>query len=607
MAFLEYQSMDEKSYIKKQYVVEVFVLIILSVVIFILSSLQVNDIVSIWNQNDELGTWQGGAWLLGLDWSEIVSNNGYYGYGYGFVLAFFIKFFGYDTVIMTHMALYFQVFMHTSCIFIAWYCIRKIFPLVNVVVRIIASLLSILTIPDLFYNYMFFSECILRFLVWVTFGIIVSYSYNKKWYKLLLVNLIAVYAFSIHQRCILLLVMSILLFLYESVSVLIRKGIKFRYLSVMLFVIVIVALFYQIEYKYAQDSYITALYSANGKDSVGGNLLSERGYTIKSILQDIVFNWEVEHIALQNVLGFIYYICAFDCGFVFYGFILCFLRVRDMILCKKKNGVLPYVYMSSMTLIGIFLVVYQNANEGVYSRVELMHYGRYCSYLFAPMIMFGVIWLLTETEKIIRKYVLIVISIFLLAGLSTHNVLKLHNVTNLFAFTNACPGIKSIYFTENPFKATLYHTVLGVVWISIPAVIILLAKKCMDRKKQGMEILLFVMIAVVWIDIANKEWNEQYEEKRAYVTQTYDLQNVLNNLDEFVAFKSYGRYGSGLLQYNNPFSKVYVCQTLDEFGDEENNLLVVSQKGIEEMDDILQRYDVEYENDRYFIWRYIEN
>ncbi len=596
--------MDEIRNNQKQQSVEIIVLIVLSIIIFYFSSLQVKNSLSILNQNDEFGTWQGAAWLLGLDWSEVVSTNGYYGYGYGFILAFFIKFFGHNTVFMTHMAMYFQVFMHISCIFIAWYCIRKIFPSINAIACVIASSVSILSISDLFYNYMFFSECILRFLVWLTFGIVVSYSCGKRWYKLALLNLIAVFAFSIHQRCILLLGISILFTFCEIVIYLIKNGIKAKSVAFALSLIIITALFYLLEYKYAQHSYISALYSANGKDSVGDNLLSERGYTIKTILRDVIFNAGTERIAFQNLLGIIYYACAFDCAFLFYGVILCFFKIKDAIKAKKADNVIPYAYIGGMTFIGIMLVVYQYANENVYSRVELMHYGRYCSYLFAPMIMLGIVWILTETNKRILKGTMIAVIVFLLAGLSTYKVLKFHNVVSLFAFANACPGIKSVYYTENPYIATLYHTILGTVWILVPAIVLLYSRKCAKYKHHCMEIGTFFVIASVWIGIANREWSEQYSAQEAYVTQTYDLQNVLKDFDEFVAFKSFGQYGSGLLQYNNPYSKIHICQSLDEFNSVEDNLLVVSQKGIKEMDDIIQKYDIEYENDRYFVWRY---
>lgn len=582
---------------------EVIILVFICFIVFILSTLQVKDIVSIWNQNDEFGVWQGAAWLLGLDWSEVTSFNGYYGYGYGFILMFFIKLFGHNTVLMTHMAIYFQALMHTSCIFIAWWCVRKMFPSVNAVVRIIASSVCIISIPDLFYNYMFFSESLLRFIVWLIFALVVSYTYKKKCYKLFLVHLLSIYAFSVHQRCILLIFMSIVFTLYEIGSYIFKNGLKRKTLLKIGFLIFTVFIFYKIEYTYAQNSYMKALYMVNGNSSAGGNLLSERGYTLKWILKDVVFNIEAEKIAIQNILGFVYYICAIDCGFVFWGFILCFTKIRTFLIYKSSDHIMPYAYMGCMSLLGILLVVYQNANEGVYQRVELMHYGRYCSYLFAPMIMLGIVQILESKTVALKKNVLFIIIIFLISGLSTYEVLKQHNVTNLFAFANACPGIKSVYYTDNPFTATLYHTVLGVAWILLPAIVILISKKNMKYGKYE-KVALFTVIAIIWISIGNKEWREIHEEQNSYVMQTYDLQNILKAEEEFAAFKSFGRYGSGLLQYNNPFSKIHVCQTFDEFGEEEDGLLVVSQKGIDEMTDIIQKYDVKYENNRYFVWRY---
>ena len=42
---------------KKQYTNEIIILIILSILVVFFSSLQVKNSLSIWNQNDEFGTW----------------------------------------------------------------------------------------------------------------------------------------------------------------------------------------------------------------------------------------------------------------------------------------------------------------------------------------------------------------------------------------------------------------------------------------------------------------------------------------------------------------------------------------------------------------------
>ncbi len=581
---------------------EFVLLALIGVIIFFLSTLQVKDILSIWNQNDEFGVWQGGAWILGLDWSEVVSTNGYYGHGYGFILALFIKIWGNNTVFMTHMAIYFQALIHVSCIFIARYCIAKLFPKSDIVTRVIASTVCILNIPDLFYIYMFFSESWLRLLVWIIFGLVVSYYDNPKWYKLLLVAWISIYSFSVHQRCILLVAEALVLIAFEIARYFIKNGFDIKVFFKVSIVLLLIGIFYFVEYKYGQNSYINALYRNGGGESVGSNLLSERGFTLKGILLDYFFNKEAEKIAIQNMFGMIYYICAFDCGFFLFGVILCVSKIKRGVKDKNGEKIIPFLVILCTVLLGILLVVYQNANGYVYSRVEIMHYGRYCSYLLTPMFMLGIVYVLTEKENILIRNTLYILLLFLLSGTITYTVLKTHNVTNLFAFANACPGIKSVYYTDNPFTATLYHTVLGVIWILFPIVMIVVASKHKKVEKQ-IRIGIFIIVAITWIYIANEEWNETHKTHNVYVVRTYDLQSILREVDEFVAFKSFS-YGSGLLQYNNPYSKIHVCQTLEEFDEEENGLLVVSQKGIEEMEEICKKYNVEYENDRYFVWKY---
>lgn len=584
-------------------IIEIVMLLLIFFFIFKASTLQVGEIISIWNQNDEFGVWQGGAWVLGLDWSAVSSTNGYYGYGYGFILALFIKFFGHNSVLMTRVAIYFQAFMHTGGMVIAWYCIKKLFPGVPKITRIVAASVCILTIPDLFYVYMFFSENILRFIVWCIFGLVVSYyCSSKRWYKILLIDFLAIYAYSIHQRCILLIAMAVLLSIYEFTVEIKKNNFKLFDTLRIMSVIAVVILFFLIEYKMAQTSYINTMYSAKS-GGMGGNLLSERGYTFKSILKDVLFNIETETIALQNLFGMIYYICAIDCGFVIYGFILCIRKIKEKIYIGEKKESMPYIFMSITTLVGILLVVYQNAHKGVYTRVEVMHYGRYCSYLLAPMIMLGIMGLLTNTNLKIRKDVVRTLVLFIVAGITTFMVLKVHNVTNLFAFANACPGILSVYYEENPYNATLYHTLIGCGWILAPACLIIISNRNI-KMRNYIRVGIFLIISIIWVYKANEEWKFTHDAQNKYVTQTYDLQNILSKTDEFVAFKSCS-YGSGLLQYNNMFSKIHVIEDINELGQEHTELLVVSQKGIEEMDDILKNYYLEYENERYFVWRYV--
>ena len=578
--------------------VEILILLVTSVIIYFISTMQVKNMMTIWNQNDEFGVWQGAAWILGLDWSEVSSTNGFYGQGYGYLLAPIMYFWGRDSIKMTHIAIYFQAFYHTSIIFIAYYCLNKMFPQLDTIKKIIISCLSILTIPDLFYVYMFFSENLLRFLVWCIVGLVVSYVYNERWYKLFFINAISIYAFSVHQRCILLVGLAVLFFIFESIRHIMFDSAKLHTI-INIFIIVFVTLAaYVIVYKFAQKSYIESFYCAS-KEGVGSNLLSERKTTIKAIFE-YIFNINSLWIMFQQLCGCIYYLSAYDCGFALCGFASVFGMVlvykREMLTTKK----MPYIYILFLVLGAIMLTVIQNSQYGISERVEVNHYGRYFSYTLGPVVMLGVTFLLTHTYKILKKIITYIITVYILVGLITCFAINRYNVTSLFAFPNACPGIKSVYFTNGPGTATLYHTLLGVVWITVPALIILYASR-KENYRNTILVCLFCCIAATWIVIGNREAKEQYDAQKQYVIDTYDLQKEIANKKEIVVFKSY-KYGSGLIQYNNPFTKIYVCDNLAALDEKKNGMYVVSQNGIDEMEDIMSRYTVIYKNERYFVW-----
>lgn len=584
---------------KLWYKKEIPILFLIAASTWIASIHHVGEVVSIWNQNDELGAWQGAAWLLGLDWSEVVSQNNFYGHGYGFLLAPFLLLFGNNTILMTRIAICFQALMHSACLFIAWYCIRRLFPDASATERIIGSTVCIMSIPDLFYNYFFFSESILRVIIWGYTAFLVSYYYKKKWYKLLVLGCISVFAFSVHQRCILLLAWTILILVFEIIC----NHRDRRIVLGLLFAASIIVLFYCLEYKLLQGEYIGTMYSRDGKDSVGGNLLSERGITLSWIIKDILLNAETHGIAVQNTMGMVYYIGAIDCGLFFWGIIFCLNTIKQSIVGRKELQ--PQVlFMFLVIVTGVLLTSYINTGDSVYERVEIMHYGRYCSYLFPPMIMLGVMHLITKRDmKPAYNSAFVILMVYLIGGISTSYVLKTHDVNNLFAFRNACPGIANEYLRSAPYDAVMYYTQRGAILMTILFMAVT-ASRAMIRHNRIVLILPFVFFVSLWTYVADKEALEQYNMQKAYVESTYDLQKVLNEEKEFIAYKSYS-YGSGLLQYNNPFSKVNVRRTLEEFGDADKGLLVVSQKGIDDIGVILGNYPLEYENERYIIWRYI--
>ena len=580
--------------------VELLILLVASVIIYFISTMQVKNMMTIWNQNDEFGVWQGAAWILGLDWSEVSSNNGFYGQGYGYLLAPIMYFWGHDSIKMTHIAIYFQAFYHTGILYIAYYCTKKLFPQINSILQIIISCLSIISIPDLFYIYMFFSENLLRFLVWCMIGLVISYISNQRWYKLLLINAISIYAFSVHQRCILLVAMAGLFYFIECIRSLKVNEKKMITLLNIVLISIITIILYLFVYKYSQNMYISSMYSA-AKEGVGGNLLSERNVSIQDIVMLLV-NANTIKIMFQQLCGCIYYFTAYDCGFALFGFMGVLLLIKD----KKKKllsyNVFPYIFISCLALGAVGLTVVQNSQSGISNRVEVNHYGRYFSYTLGPMIMLGLGFLFSYDYKLKKKIIITNMLVFIFAGVVTYNMINWNNVTSLFAFSNACPGINSVYSSDGPKTATLYHILIGIIWIFIPSVLILFANKY-NKLSNMILTFTFLAVATIWICIGNRESINQYNAQKQYVVDTYDLQYVLSEQTEIVVYKA-NKYGSGLIQYNNVYSKIYVCNDLSQLKEYGKKVCVVSQNGIDEMNQIKSEYEVIFSNNRYFVWIY---
>lgn len=582
---------------------EKIVIITIAMVIFLITLLPIRKVISIWNQNDEFGVWQGAAWLLNLDWSEVTSSNGYYGYGYGFLLFPFLKFLGDNIALMTKVATGFQALMHAITVIIAWVCAKKLFPDIPSVDRIVGAALCSVTVPDLFYINVFFSECILRVLVWLIFLCIVYYSTSGKIRYNVLANLLSIYAFSIHQRCILLLGISFAILMFSVIYSFMHEHKKWAVALKSLASLTCIFLFYFGEYKMLQELYIQKMYSASSSEGIGGNLLSERHYSLEYLLKDIFFNADAEKIAVQNMLGNYYYVFAISFGLIGIGAVCCFIYIIRNYKAGKWRDIIPYFFVFCSVLGGILLVVYQYANEYVYTRVELMHYGRYSSYLYAPMILIGVLSLFSLPVKQSVKIILSTTLAFIVSGISTSNVLEKNNVTNLFAFPNACPGIRSVYFTDTAYNATQYHTVVGVAQTLCIVLLLFLLNNSAQRIRTYIKIIFMVVVSSIWFYTANSEWEKTRYSHSNDVEQTYDLNKILSQETDFIIYKS-NLYGGGLFQYNNPKQKIHIRNDMSEFMESDSGLLVVSKKELIDINEIDNKYEIVYQNPIYIVWLY---
>ena len=100
--------------------------------------------------DDEFGYWSVGAWLAGYDWSGVTQWCGYYSYGYGFVLAIFIKAFN-NMEIAYKCAICFNVALLLAIFFIVKTLVRKYYDGISFEAGIAISLLLTLVPVNLYH------------------------------------------------------------------------------------------------------------------------------------------------------------------------------------------------------------------------------------------------------------------------------------------------------------------------------------------------------------------------------------------------------------------------------------------------------------------------
>lgn len=134
-------------------------------------------IVCLWNINklsspnfvpDEMGYWTAGAWFNGLNWSSVMSNSGYYGFGYGMLLAFLFVL--PDSVMMYRVAVMLNVGMLIGIYFILCYFGKKMFVKVaDTTIAIVCLVVSLytyhivysqLTQAEIFVTLLFLLSCV---------------------------------------------------------------------------------------------------------------------------------------------------------------------------------------------------------------------------------------------------------------------------------------------------------------------------------------------------------------------------------------------------------------------------------------------------------------
>lgn len=203
-------------------------LVIIMGISYMLMVLPIWNIWPLQTSTDELGTIVGAAYFAGLDWSDVIVNSGYYGWGW-YSLFFWVFKITDNPMIIYRIINLANSLIRVLIIPIAFYIGEKYLRITNKkILYLCAALMPWMTTQSIG---MMINEYILEFIIWTIMLVlckILQYNHsNRKLFYLILMLVLSGYSLLIHTRALVILIaVSITLVFYYMI----QKNIKFSIL-----------------------------------------------------------------------------------------------------------------------------------------------------------------------------------------------------------------------------------------------------------------------------------------------------------------------------------------------------------------------------------------
>ncbi|MBD5456732.1 MAG: hypothetical protein HDR23_09780 [Lachnospiraceae bacterium] len=194
-----------------------------------------SDLYAITIVNDEFGYVGMAAQMAGYDWTNLLSTSQYYSYGYGIILSLLFRI-GLTGTAFFRAAIVLNVVLLEISFLITCYLADKMFDCKwNVMISLAINLYSC----NLMQCKLCWSETILYFLVWVWMLLIYQLSIKYDWKYLLGIVVVSIYMYTVHQRCLSVIVATVGMVLILLVNGHLSRNNKCKALLTLLFMIVL--------------------------------------------------------------------------------------------------------------------------------------------------------------------------------------------------------------------------------------------------------------------------------------------------------------------------------------------------------------------------------
>lgn len=450
---------------------------------------------------DELGYWAVGAWINRVDWSSVLGYSGYYGWGYGVILAPFFNVS--DPVVRFKCAIGINIVL---CLLIFGIIQKILLELLDDVREdwvVCASGVACVYVYISVFMRTTMSEIFLTFLFSLSVLCLLKFEQTHKVFWGCVFCLCEFGLFATHMRA--------LACLFASICVIGAYAIKEKKIVKSLFIVVVLAILILCVF-YIKKQVIISQYTIPQ--------VAERNTVNESVARQLSFLYELTFEAVKGLffsaLGKFYYLLLASSFFAMGGFVfLCRSFFFKNICWKNKPLFITKMYILIVIIFafGIDVIYMRTA-----SRIDCIFYGRYFDYVMPLLCATGIICFLKVSSH--RRTAQLVLITFVIAKL-IYYYLSAVNIT-------ACVPINfpamAIWIKAGE-EIGYGNIVFGTLILNIGVLVIFLFAS------RGNKCIACVIAGFLWVIMANKATDIIYSDIDGRIDTVLETSNYVSNLE----------------------------------------------------------------------------
>lgn len=412
---------------------------------------------------DEFGYWAAAALFRGHNWANVMSYSGYYGFGYGIILAFLVE------IPNIRIRYYCAEVLNIIFIVLIYLMLGKIF---RAILKEKKSILSICAVSMLYpyfivYAHITQAEIFLTFWYVSTIYFLLRFYENKKVKYIVLLVLCSFMMFSVHLRSLVAILSLSCALIYILLSK--RKDYK-KILITIIFLLMAVLTVWGIKNEIVNILYQPIVVKSDTtvtNESLGVYLW------ILSQLKKL----DTLKLVIKSVEGKVFYIGAAT-------FLLVFSATHYLLMKIFSNEckfipIYIYILMSFWGEVALTSISMYNVN-----RFDHLMYGRYSEAFIVPLVVYGIYILINHKHR--KMYYFSYLFILGLMACDLYNYVK----DKLF---NGCMNMQiSGIAGFNIFSSVDIKVLYTLIIVLLVAIVVVVLLKLKQRKA------ILLMIALIW-------------------------------------------------------------------------------------------------------------